>query len=98
MQRVSFEEARTIVARARRASFDRGTYMVAKYGLESHRYWLCFDGAQEYLEGGDHDFLPIGAPVPYVDKLTGELVELTQVEVGEYIDTFTEVGPWPKER
>lgn len=73
---VSFDDARQIVARARRDVGRRGNYMIAEYGYESTQHWLFVDGARELIVDGDLSFLIVGEGPLLVDKFTGELIEL----------------------
>lgn len=95
---VSFEEARQIVARARRGvERDHGSYMIAAYGAESPQHWLIIDGAREWLVDNDPDFLYVGPGPLLVDKFTGELTELPSLYDFDYVNSFTPVGEVPAE-
>jgi hypothetical protein len=92
---ISFEDARQIVARARRNVGRRGNYMIAGYGYESPQHWLIIDGARELLVDGDPAFLVVGEGPLLVDKFTGELIELPSLYDFDYLNTFTPVGDVP---
>jgi hypothetical protein len=92
---VSFEDARQIVARARRDVGMRGTYMIAEYGYESPQHWLIIDGARELIVDNDLAFLIVGEGPLLVDKFTGELIELPSLYDFDYLSTFTPVGDVP---
>lgn len=94
---ISFEDARQIVAGARRNVGTRGNYMIADYGYESSQHWLIIDGARELIVDGDLSYLLIGAGPLLVDKFTGELIELPSLYDFEYINSFTPVGNVPED-
>lgn len=94
---VSFEEARQIVARARRDVGTRGNYMIAVYGYESPQHWLIIDGAREWIVDSDPAYVLVGEGPLLVDKFTGELTELPSLYDFDYVSTFTPVGDAPAE-
>lgn len=94
---VSFEDARQIVAKARRgAERNHGSYMIAAYGYESPQHWLVIDGAREWIVDNDPDFLYLGPGPLLVDKFTGELTELPSLYDFDYVNSFTPVGEVPE--
>ncbi|QKY79771.1 hypothetical protein SEA_BUMBLE_5 [Arthrobacter phage Bumble] len=58
----------------------RGTYYVSPDGYETADVWILVDGAEEYLLGGDEDYVPMDKPVTVVFKRSGELVRISSLE------------------
>ncbi|MEE2567789.1 hypothetical protein V1638_00040 [Pseudarthrobacter sp. J64] len=93
--KVSFEDARRIVARSRQDDDWQGHYMVADFGFESPEHWLVIDGDRELIVDGDPQFLRVGSGPVLMAKSTGELIELPSLYDFDYIASFTPVGDVP---
>lgn len=95
MTQLTFEEARAAAIEARAPIWEDddtpGTYMVADYGYEDDEAFLVFEGAKEYLEDGDADFVVWDAPAVFVDKESGTVIESSFLNVIDRVHAMTPV-------
>ncbi|ASX98677.1 hypothetical protein SEA_COLUCCI_6 [Arthrobacter phage Colucci] len=92
---IDFEQAREAVRAHNEPLWEDedqdGTYMVADYGLEDATAFLVIDGAREYLEDGDDDFVVMDAPAVFVDKGTGTVLLADYLDARARIRAMTPV-------
>lgn len=96
----TFEQAKEAVRKVREAEWEDndtpGDYMVADYGWEDSEAFLIVDGAREYLEDEDPDFMEMDAPAMFVDKATGIVLEAVYLDSMDRIDDMTPIGDVPE--
>jgi hypothetical protein len=68
-----------------------GTYFVSPDGYEDAQAFLVTVGAKEALIDGDTDYVVLGDPLILVDKLTGTVSFLSELD-HERIDNMTPVS------
>ncbi|ALY09852.1 hypothetical protein SEA_JAYCOOKIE_6 [Arthrobacter phage JayCookie] len=95
MAQITFEEARAAVRAQNHPIWEDndtpGEYMVAGYGWENDESYLLVEGAREYLEDGDNEYVIQDAPAVFVDKETGTVVLAEFLAVFEVIASMTPV-------
>lgn len=96
---ITFEQARAKVRALNEPTWEDqnmpGTYMVAEYGWEDADAFLVVDGAKECLVDGDDEYLVMDAPVMFVDKATGTVLEANALEVMDRFLDMTPIGDVP---
>ncbi|MFK0042438.1 hypothetical protein ACIQTW_21590 [Paenarthrobacter sp. NPDC090517] len=92
MEALTFEEARTTVRESRESLWEGlGTYTVADYGWEDETSYLVVEGAREYLEDNNDEFVVMDAPAIFVDKATGIVLEADFLAVAGRVQAMTPV-------
>lgn len=73
-----------------------GELYVAPYGAEDDTHFRVIVGAREALVDGNFLFERMDAPVLLVDKVTGEVLELTFLDNLERLGAMKLLGHWPE--
>jgi hypothetical protein len=89
---IDFPEAMLIVHGEVAPTWGIGSFYVDPTGLEDARSYAVFFGPREWIVDQDPMFLPLGTPVAFVDKETGEVALEAHMLVFDRLDAMTKVS------
>ena len=69
---ISFQDARRLLVNELLIQYGEG-YYIPEWGWENSMWWSIPYGDRRHLVDGNSDYLEIGPPAYFVNKLTGEV-------------------------
>ena len=75
---ISFKEAHGLLVNELLIQYGEG-YYTPEWGWENSLWWSIPYGDRRYLVDGNSDYLEIGPPAYFVNKLTGEVLSLIHI-------------------